>query len=964
MDRISFEVLGTLRVRTASGEDVTPRGPLQRRLLATLVLERGRTVSVDRLTEALWPERPPAQVGASLQSHVFRIRKNLPALRIEHRPPGYVLRADDDDVDAHRFERAVSEAAALRRDDAEAALAVLDRALGWWRGEPYDDLVDLEAGRIEADRLRELQVRGAEERFAALVQLGRAPAALADLEAFAARHVLRERPRELLMEALAATGRRADALRVYDEYRRALADELGVEPSGHLRARHQHLLEEDSRPAAPPIRSRQATSTRLPRPVSSFVGREDLLTALEAHVDEHRMVTLVGPGGVGKTRLVLELLHRIGEESTDAVRFCELAATGPDDVVAVVAGAVGVEPRTGVDPLVRLSEVLRHERSLVVLDNCEHVLDATAPLVEHLLATTDDLVVVATSRERLAVDGEHVVTVDPLPAGGGTSPAVELFIDRAGAADDGFVADDAVRAVVADLCGRLDGLPLAVELAAARLRSLSLPEVVTGIERSSVAVLRGGRRTVPRHRSLQAALDWSYRLLSADEQAVLRAAAAFAGTFDAADVAAVAGRPLVEVEERLADLVERSLVLRMGRWMRLLRVVRAFLDERPDPAGRPALAHRHAHRIATRTEEASVALRTALDDGPVREVERLAADLRQAMATSLAAEDADLAIRIVLAVRDPAMNAMLPGASWGDDAGRLGEAAGHPLTADALSVAALAAWKAGDLPAMRGLLDRARAALEIAGGPERYEYLGALGIEGLALGELDRAVGILRRSLQRAEALDDLARLGEGGATLAITASYNHDPGACEEAERLLRDVAPRAGVIPAAWCWYAVGECLVEVDPDRSRSHLLRSLELARAGGATFTQGVAGASLASLDVRGGHLADAVDRYRWLLPLWLRAGVRAPMRTMLRTVAELLCRQGLDEPAARLLGAVTAPDAGHEVVGDDGVRLTAVRTELERRLGAARFAEALAEGRELDDAAAAEVATAAFELLF
>src|SRR5690606_19452460 len=176
-------------------------------------------------------------------------------------------------------------------------------------------------------------------------------------------------------------------------------------------------------------------------------------------------------------------------------------------------------------------------------------------------------------------------------------------------------------------------------------------------------------------------------------------------------------------------------------------------------------------------------------------------------------------------------------------------------------------------------------------------------------------------------------------------------------------DIVPEAGAVAGSWCWYAAGECLLDDDPDEARVRLERAVELARAGGSTFVQGVAGASLASLDVRAGDVTAAVERYRWRFPLWLRAGVRSPMRTMLRSVAELLCRHGVDEHAARLLGAVTAPGVGHEVVGDDDVRLTAIRHELERRLGPGRCGELLAEGRGLDDAAAAAEATAAFELL-
>lgn len=963
MEQISFEVLGTLRVRDASGADVTPRGALQRRLLGMLVLHRRQVVSVDTLAEVLWPDRPAS--AASLQSHVFRLRQHVTGFDIEHRPPGYVLDIPDEAVDAHRFERVVSGAGATLVDDPAAALACLDEALASWRGVPFADLDDTDAGRIEADRLAELRCRGIEDRFDALIRLGRQTEAMADLEAFVAREPLRERLRELLMEALAGTGRRADALRVYDAYRRLLAEELGVEPSVHLRSAHERLLAESDRPAAAPSTWASVPAPHLPRPVSSFVGRDELLETLEDRVPQHRMVTLVGPGGVGKTRLVVELMHRLAGGFADGVRFCDLTGVRDDSEVApTVAAAVGVEPRAGVDPVERLADVLRRERMLLVLDNCEHVLDGAAILVEGLLSSVERLVVVATSRERLAVDGEHVFPVTTLDCGGGAGPATALFVDRAVAALATFTVDDGNRREIEELCQRLDGLPLAIELAAARLNALSLAEICAELE-AGTSVLRGGRRTTPRHRSLTAALEWSYRSLDDEDQAVLAAAAQFAGPFGIDDLAAVAGRAMSHVVDRLSDLVERSLVQRVDAGHRLLQVVAWFVAEQTESTeARTTLARRHAERMTERAEVAGAELRTCHDHVPMERIRALVPDLRRAMATALTRGDADLAIRIVMAGNPAALNGMVPEFNaWGISAGELGEATGHPRTAEVLAIAARGAWKAGDLDAMRRLLVRAGDAHDANGQQPGYEYLGTLGVEALARGELRRGVGIWRRALAAEDAVGDLYRQAEGGATLVITAAYAHLPEALEDAEWLLRDIAPETGAVAGSWCWYAAGECLLEIDPAEARVRLERSVELARASGATFVQGVAGASLASLHVRAGDLATAIEHYRWLLPLWLRAGVRSPMRTMLRTVTELLCRQGLDDHAARLLGAVTAPDAGHEVVGDDVIRLTSVRGELERRLGVARCSELVDEGRALDDAGAAAEATTAFELV-
>ncbi|MDY7103657.1 MAG: BTAD domain-containing putative transcriptional regulator [Actinomycetota bacterium] len=957
---ITVEVLGPLRVVDATGGDVTPRGALQCRLLAALVLRRGRVVTADQLVDDLWPDGIGGTAGA-LHNHVSRLRSHVPAARIERRGQGYALVLDDETVDAHRFERGVSDAAAARPTDPARALAVLDDALATWRGDPYADLVEVDDGRIEIERLVEIRARAIEERFAALLDLGRVEEATADLEAFVAREPLRERPRDLLMTALAAVGRRAEALRVYDAYRKVLAGELGVDPSPALRDRHEALLaadrEVDDPAPVPPTRAGPLARHALPpRSVSSLVGREQLLDRVAADLGRRRIVTLVGPGGVGKTRLATELGHRLAGRFADGVRFCDLTAASDEDVVATLAAVVGVEQRVGVDLLDRVGEVLRHDDGLVVLDNCEHVLERAATVAEHLVGTTEGLVVLATSRERLAVDGEQLCPVDPLDATGGASPAVELFVDRARAVDPDFELDSATTATVEALCRRLDGLPLAIELAATRLRSLTLDEVAHGLGESS-AVLRGGRRTIARHRSLEAALRWSYDLLDEDERRALGAAAVFASPFDAADVAAVLAIDVAAARELLATLVERSLVRRADGRFALLETVRQFTREQHDEASTADAARRHLARIVERAEAARVALHTAEDAAPLDEVRRLVPDLRQALGVALAERDADAALRLVLAVRDPAFSAMLPELMlWGEAAAALGADAGHPLAAEGYGVAALGAWKIGDLDRMRPLVV---AALDAGGDVDRYEVVGALALEDLAMGRMADAVCHFRRALATPEATGEPVRLAENGAALAVSAAYAHDPAADDIVRWLLDDVEPTGGAVVSAWCWYAAGECLLGTDPAGARSWLERAVGASRVGGASFVEGVAGASLASLDVREGRTTAAVAAYEWLLPLWLRAGVRSPFWTMLRTVTELACCEGLDESAARLLGAVTAPDAGHEVVGDDEELLRSLRATLDDRLGAERAAALVEEGRGLGDAAAAAEATAA-----
>jgi predicted ATPase/DNA-binding SARP family transcriptional activator len=951
-------VLGPLRVTNDDGIDVTPSGILQRRLLESLLLHRRRVVSVDRLAAMVWPGGDEPSGPAALQSLLFRLRQRVPALDVEHRPGGYVLQVDESHLDVDQFERALWEATAVKGHDAPTALASLESALALWRGEPYQELVDAEDGRVETERLNDLYLRTMEEHFEICVGQGRAGEVLADLQAFVAREPLREQPRRVLMDALAATGRRADALRIFDAYRRTLAEELGVAPSADLRARHEALLREDDHDLTPAATGRRA----LPRPSSTFVGREELLDNLESRVARARLVTLIGPGGVGKTRITLEAMHRLAPLFEDDVAFCDLTAAGPVPVSRVVISALGVEERAGEDHLSRLAGVLRHRRCLLVLDNCEHVIDEAAQLAERLIELTERLVIIASSRERLAVDGEQLLVVPPLSCDGDgeTSPAVQLLVDRANAVRE-FVPDTHEIHLANELCRRLDGLPLAIELAAARLQTLSMQEVLDGLDHS-LAVLRGGRRTVDRHRSVEAALEWSYALVSDEERRTLQVAALFASRFDATDVAAVLDISDATAREQLSALTERSMAHRDGTAFYLLDIVRRFAVDQIEPAQLSLLRRRHAQRMRDKAHDLGARLRTAEDAWPVNEFRRVLPDLRAAVTTALEFDDVDLALSLLVSVHDLSFNAMSPEPMrWAADAAAAGECVDHPLAVDGYAMAAFGAWKRSDLDETRALLARADALAERLRVGERYELLGSHGVENLAHGRLAEAIDEYRRGALLEEALDDPLRQAESLATMIICMSYAHDTNAVDAADQLIRDVLPTGGSVAAAWCWYAAGECRLDSDPSTARIYLERAVTAARAGGSSFVEGVAGASLASLDVRSGHHAAAIANYRTLLPLWLRSGVRSPFWNAMRAVADLLAHAGEFESAALLLGAVLSPSSGHAVFGDDDERLSAMRSALRDRLGEDELVRLLATGAKMDDAAATELAAAAFD---
>jgi predicted ATPase/DNA-binding SARP family transcriptional activator len=962
----TFDVLGPLRIVATDGDQINLPGHLQRRLLAALLLHRGRVVSVDRLSELVWPDGDAPTGPAALQSLVFRLRQRVPDLEIEFRPPGYVIHIDDHALQSLRFERLLHDAVAERAADPARALAMLDEAVAMWRGDPYDDLVDSDDGRIEIERLGELWLRAIEERFELMIEIGKAGEVVADIEAFVARHPLRERPRQLLIDALDVTGRRADALRVFDAYRRLLAEEIGVAPSVSLRARHDRLLDEDDRhpqsPASeiPPRPRRQS----IRRATSTLVGRDQVLAEIERRLATARLLTLIGPGGVGKTRLALEICERLAAGFADGVVFCDLTAGSVDSLVDVVIDAVGIEIRAGQAPIERLEEVMRHEHCLLVFDNCEHVIGAAAAVAERLLQVTERVVIIATSRERLAIDGEQLMPVLPLALEGEGSEAVRLFVDRARAVAPDFTpsADDLTR--IGSLCRRLDGLPLAIELAAARLQTLQLDEISEGLDQS-LAVLHGGRRTVDRHRSVEAALQWSVDLLEPSHRRALHAAAMFSTAFEAGDVATVLGIDAADGRERLAALVERSLAgrQRSGRFY-LLDIVRRFARERIAADEWRSLHAGYSAAIRNTAVRLGAELVYASTSSPIDAFNELAAEFRAVIATSLAGGDVETAITIITSVRDLALNALSPDLMrLGAEVAAAADRIDHPLTADAYAVAGQGAWKRGDLNEMRQLLERATAATERLGIGDRYDVLGTMGTEDLAHGRMLEAVERFERGNATVEASGHPLRLAEGGATLAICMSYAHLPDAIATADRLLEAIVPAGGAVAAAWCYYAAGECRLADDPDAARTLLSQSVEAARAGGSAFVEAVAGASLASLDVRRGDIPAAVAMYRWLLPLWLRAGVRSPFWTAMRWVAKLLLDAGRPEAAAQLLGAMDRADFASRHLGDDSDHMAGMRAAALRLLGAERYEIAAGRGAELDDAAATAMVMAAFDEL-
>ena len=555
---LSVGLLGPVELRRDSQRVPLPGGKTTE-LLVRLALEAGRPVRSERLIDDLWGDEALGTAKNTLQSKVSQLRKALgdPDL-VKSGASGYTLALEPSAVDAIEVCRlAELTSTLLVAGDNREALRSGTAALEMFRGETLVDAGDGEWLRPHRARLDEVHEQLTEDTMAARLELGASAELIADLEALVQRHPLRERIRGQLMLALYRAGRQADALRAYQAARTVLGDELGLEPGRELQRLEAAILAHDP-DLDPPERPddddhAEARSGNLPAAVSSFIGRTRELRELPSLVGSRRLITLVGPGGAGKTRLALEIAERSREEFADGVWVVQFAPLkSANDVAAAVASSVGLDDSD------RLTTYVSQRRMLLVFDNCEHVVDAAAELATGLLAAGRGVTILATSRERLGVGGEVLYPVHSLEA----DDAAELFLERARA---GGLPADAVGQVdaITTICDRLDRMPLALELAAARTRSLSLDEIATRVD-DRFALLTGGDRTsAVRHQTLRGVVDWSYELLFTAEQRVLRYISIFDGGFDlhAAEMVCADDKiAAVDVVDLLGNLIDKSLV--------------------------------------------------------------------------------------------------------------------------------------------------------------------------------------------------------------------------------------------------------------------------------------------------------------------------------------------------------------------------------------------------------------------
>ena len=669
---VRYAILGTTQAHHDDGTPVDLGGARLRALLTALALTPGRLRTNGALIAEVWDTDPPADENGALQALVGRLRRAVGKAAIASAPGGYRLCAEPDDVDLHRFERLAGEGArALADGDPAQAAARYDDALALWRGPALTDLPDgmAAAARAEAQRLDAR--RG---RIAAGLALGDAARTLPALAELCDAHPLDEPLHALRVRALRDSGRPAEALAAYEAVRAEIADRLGADPGAELRALHAELLE----PEQPPRRERPVRGGNLRARLTSFVGRESDLAVLRTDLSAHRLVTLLGPGGAGKTRLSQEAAESVAGAWPDGVWLAELAPVDdPETVPETVLTALGARETvirgsaaeglraatdpTAHDPLTRLVEHCEPRRMLIVLDNCEHLVEAAARLADSLLARCPGVTVLATSREPLAVPGELVRPVEPLP----DPVALRLLQERGAAARPGFRTDDDP-AACAEICRRLDGLPLAVELAAARLRLLTPRQLADRLDDRFRLLTSGSRTVLPRQQTLRAVVDWSWDLLDARERTVLARLSVFAGGCDLAAAEAVCGDPGArgpvdprDVAALLGSLVDKSLVVAApgtdgadaGMRYRLLETVAEYAAERLDETGERAVVERRhlvAYRELARTADPH--LRGREQRVWLLRLEAEHENLRTALRRAIAARDEQEALCLVLSL--------------------------------------------------------------------------------------------------------------------------------------------------------------------------------------------------------------------------------------------------------------------------------------------------------------------------
>ncbi len=947
---VEFRLLGDVELRV-DGQRLDIGHARQRCVLAVLLADVNRAIPADQIIDRVWADQTPHRARNALAAYLSRLRQLLAGVdevRIGRESGGYVLTADALTIDLYRFRDVVGRA--RQTADASEAAALFGRALALFRGQPFagidtryfDDVRD----SLDLERLSAVL-----DRNDAALRAGRHADVLGEIIVAAQAHPLDERLAGQLMLAQYRSGRQADALETYRRMRGRLVDELGVDPSPPLQAVYQEILDgggthtTETYSAAPPA----APPAGLPRRITSFVGRDREVALVAAALRDGPLVTLTGVGGVGKTRLAFEAAEREQARFGDGVAICELAPIDDGSAVAhAVAAALRLQQRQGLGIEETVIEYLRTRDLLLVVDNCEHVLDDVARLVDQIAAHCGKVSILTTSRAALNVAGERIIPVEPLAM----DDATALFADRARASRPEFDLDREPVGAVAEICRQLDGLPLGIELAAARMRAMSSLDVARRLDR--LRLLSGGARgALPRQQSLAATIDWSYRLLSESEQGLFARLSVFAGGFDldaAHGVCGVPGAVEDDTLDLLTGLVDKSMVVVRGGTeiarYGVLETLRAYGRERLQENGiSDDSATRHAGYYAELAEQAAAGMHGADERGWVLRMLPDYDNLRAAFEHAMGTGDVDVALRLVTSLSEFVhLRIGYESSGWAERAVAAADPE-HVLYAAAVGFAARGAWN-------RGEFDRARSIAELAQsrrpgrGTGRVAYPGDV-LADLALYEGDPGTALTHYHAEMTRARDDgdPVRLVWTLFYVAIChAALRADDEGVAVAQEAVHIADGTANPTARSMARYALGLVWKKTEPDRALALFDEAASLAESVQNFWWHGIALMEAAATRAVHGDPAHAARDLVAVIDHWDRVGDWSQQWLNLRYVTRFLKRVGAEDDGRALHHALVA--AGRQsplgiasVGGAPGEPLSGAQAVAHARAVLARYAE-------------------------